>query len=51
MLTIIIDESTEMLCTGEDAEHLIEDSFGIKTENGSVVIKGMYQGKSSVLLL
>lgn len=49
MLTSIIDESTEILCAGEDAERLIEESFGVKTKNASAVIKGMVSRKKQLI--
>ncbi len=49
MLTDILAESTEIICAGEEAEALLEDAFGIKIQDGSVVIKGMVSRKKQFI--
>lgn len=49
MLTDIMAESTEMLCIGEGASRLIEEAFGMKTENGCVKLKGLVSRKKQVI--
>ncbi len=49
MLTSILDESTEIICAGEDAEVLLEEAFGVKMKDGSVIIKGMVSRKKQFI--
>ena len=49
MLTDIVTESTEMLCIGEGAQRLVEEAFGKKPVDGSVVLKGFVSRKKQVI--
>lgn len=49
MLTSIIDESTEIICAGDDGEKIIEEAFDVKMENGSAIIKGMVSRKKQLI--
>lgn len=49
MLTNILDESTELLCIGSNADQVIEEAFGRKPEHNSIVIPGMVSRKKQLI--
>ena len=49
MLTNIITESTEVIYVGNGAESLIEEAFNIKTENNSLMLKGVVSRKKQFI--
>jgi len=49
MLTDIMNESTELLCYGEGAEKLVQDAFGRKMENDSVILEGIVSRKKQLI--
>ena len=50
MLTNILEESTEMLCYGENANQLVEDAFpGVHVENNAAVIPTVVSRKKQVV--
>lgn len=49
MLTNILEESTEIIYAGENAEELLEETFGVHAEKGSVKIKGMVSRKKQLI--
>ena len=49
MLTNILEESTELIYAGNQAEQLIEEAFGIKSENNRFILKGIVSRKKQLL--
>lgn len=49
MLTNIITESTEVLYMGNGAEELLKESFGVETDNGSVVLEKVVSRKKQFI--
>ena len=50
MLTNILEESTEMLCYGENAPHLVEDAFpGVHVQDHAAVIPTVVSRKKQVV--
>lgn len=49
MLTNIIEETTELLCYGENARRLVEDSFNVTSETNSFMLKGVVSRKKQLI--
>lgn len=49
MLTNIMEERTELLYVGEDAESILENAFDVKPENGSVMLQGVVSRKKQLV--
>lgn len=49
MLTNIIQESTEMLCFGEEAEKLVDEAFHVKVEDNSCRLDGVVSRKKQLI--
>lgn len=49
MLTNIIEESTELICQGKDANELAESSFDIKSESNSYILKKVVSRKKQLI--
>jgi len=49
MLTNILDETTELIYAGNQAEQLIEEAFGIKSEENQFMLKGVVSRKKQLL--
>ena len=49
MLTNILDETSEIIYVGEQAEALLEEAFGKKSENGQLVLEGVVSRKKQFL--
>ncbi|MDO4522241.1 MAG: putative manganese-dependent inorganic diphosphatase [Eubacteriales bacterium] len=49
MLTDIMKESTELLCIGNGAEKLVEESFGAEVINGSAKLPGIVSRKKQLI--
>ena len=49
MLTNILEESTEIICAGDGAVELLEETFGVTPEDDSVSIKGMVSRKKQLI--
>lgn len=49
MLTNIIDESTELICQGKDANGLAENSFDVKSDNNSYILKNVVSRKKQLI--
>lgn len=49
MLTNIMEESTELLYRGTDAEEVVLDAFQVKSTNGSVYLKGVVSRKKQLI--
>lgn len=49
MLTNIYDESTEVLCHGADANKLVENAFGVKSDTGAYVLKDVVSRKKQLI--
>ncbi|MFA9376843.1 MAG: putative manganese-dependent inorganic diphosphatase [Lachnotalea sp.] len=49
MLTNIINESTELICQGKDANGLAESSFDIKSESNSFILKKVVSRKKQLI--
>lgn len=49
MLTNIIEESTELICQGKDANGLVESSFDVKSDNNSYTLKKVVSRKKQLI--
>jgi len=49
MLTNILDESTELLCVGNGANALVEESFDQKVVDHAAVLKGVVSRKKQLI--
>lgn len=49
MLTNIIDESTDLICHGKDANDLVENSFEVKSEDNSYTLKNVVSRKKQLI--
>lgn len=49
MLTNIIDESTELLCAGDNARTLVKDAFDIAEDVDKIILKGIVSRKKQLL--
>lgn len=49
MLTNILEESSELLCYGENSEELVEDAFGVKEEDNGYLLKGVVSRKKQLI--
>ena len=49
MLTNIIDESTTMLCYGDDADEVLHNAFGVRVKNNVAKMKGTVSRKKQVV--
>jgi manganese-dependent inorganic pyrophosphatase len=49
MLTNIIEESTELICQGKDANGLVESSFDVKSDNNSYTLKNVVSRKKQLI--
>lgn len=49
MLTNILDESTELLCSGNGAQELAENALGVRAENHSLHLKGVVSRKKQLI--
>ena len=49
MLTNIISESTEVLFVGNNADTLLEEAFGMKIENSSLILNGVVSRKKQFI--
>lgn len=49
MMTNIIEEGTDLICFGKDAEDIIDASFHEKLENGSAYLKGVVSRKKQLI--
>lgn len=49
MLTNIMEESTELLYQGSDAEEVVLDAFQVKSANGSVYLQGVVSRKKQLI--
>ncbi len=49
MLTNILDETSEIIYVGDQAEALLEEAFGKKSENGQLVLEGVVSRKKQFL--
>ena len=49
MLTDIIQESTELLCYGKDAEDVVQEAFHLKLENNIVNLPGVVSRKKQLV--
>lgn len=49
MLTNIVEESTELLCYGKDAEDVIEEAFHQKLENNCALLPGVVSRKKQLV--
>ena len=49
MFTSVLDQSTDVLFLGKDAEELICSAFGVKAENGMVTLPGVISRKKQFI--
>ena len=49
MLTDILDESTELLCVGNNAKEYIIDAFDLNEDGDKVVLKGVVSRKKQLI--
>lgn len=49
MLTNILEESTEIICAGENSVELLEETFDVAAKDGSVTVKGMVSRKKQLI--
>jgi inorganic pyrophosphatase/exopolyphosphatase len=49
MLTNIIDESTTMLCYGDDVDDIMHSAFGVRVKDNIAVMKGIVSRKKQVV--
>lgn len=49
MLTNIIDESTDLICHGKDANDLVENSFEVRSEDNSYTLKNVVSRKKQLI--
>ncbi len=49
MLTNIYDESTELLCHGEEANSLVENAFNVKSDTNTYTLKGVVSRKKQLI--
>lgn len=49
MLTNIMEESTELLCYGENSNRMVEDAFFVKSENGTYLLPGVVSRKKQLI--
>lgn len=49
MLTDIMNESTELLCCGNEVEEVVEEAFRCKVEEGSAHLKGVVSRKKQLV--
>lgn len=49
MLTDILKEKSELLCFGKGVDDFIEDAFGRRTENGSIILDGVISRKKQLI--
>ncbi|MCQ2536977.1 MAG: putative manganese-dependent inorganic diphosphatase [Lachnospiraceae bacterium] len=49
MVTNIMEEQTELLYVGEDADSMLESAFDVKAENGAVALKGVVSRKKQLV--
>ncbi len=49
MLTDILDESTELLCVGNNAKEYIIDAFDLNEDTEQVVLKGVVSRKKQLI--
>ena len=49
MLTNIVNESTELIFVGENAEQLISDAFGIRAQGNSFILKDVVSRKKQLI--
>ena len=49
MLTNIIDESTAMLCYGEEVDELVKNAFGVRVKDNVAKMKGIVSRKKQVV--
>ena len=49
MLTDVIRESTELLFVGENAKAIVEQAFGEKAEESSIVMKNIVSRKKQLI--
>jgi len=49
MFTNIIDESTELLCYGDASKKLVEESFNVKSDTDTFILKGVVSRKKQLI--
>ena len=49
MLTDIIQESTELLCKGNDSSALIRSAFSLESGQGTFLLKGVVSRKKQLI--
>lgn len=49
MLTNILEESTTLMCYGDSVESLVEEAFGVRPQEGSVVLPGVVSRKKQLI--
>ena len=49
MLTSILEESTELLCTGQGTEQLIDEAFHVECEHGTAYLPGVVSRKKQLI--
>lgn len=49
MLTDILKEKSELLCFGKEVDAFINDAFGRKIENGSIILDGVISRKKQLI--
>ncbi|SCP99403.1 manganese-dependent inorganic pyrophosphatase [Anaerobium acetethylicum] len=49
MLTDIINETTELLCYGDNARELVENSFNVTSDNNSFILKNVVSRKKQLI--
>ena len=49
MLTDILDESTELLCVGNNAKEYIVDAFDLNEDTDKIVLKGVVSRKKQLI--
>ncbi|MGN0703656.1 MAG: putative manganese-dependent inorganic diphosphatase [Lentihominibacter sp.] len=49
MLTDILDESTELLCCGEDARKYVAEAYDVSPEKGDIILKGVVSRKKQLI--
>ncbi len=49
MLTNILEESTTLICCGDDVDHLVKEAFGVQPEKGIVVLPNIVSRKKQLI--
>ena len=47
MLTNIIEETTELLCVGNNAKSLVMEAFDLSADTDEIILKALYPAKNS----